>query len=211
MLSCLIVLTITFFVLTVYSVLQVNADVFNLETERWLTVKILDTSTSATLFVTILGALLVRHQFALSILPRINYTSTITTRQDTRNAAISHETWRVEIRNTGLGSAIINRTEYLLSLPETADNIYSSNISEVIKALTKISLLHGQDYWLGNLSSGFSLSPKDEFLVFEIKTEHIRKLKRLDLTLYFQGQLGDKYLKCISFISPISQSTLTNN
>lgn len=200
MLSCLIILTITFFVLTFYSILQTNADLFHLETERWLSIKILDTSTSATLFVTLLGALLVRHQFALSILPRINYTSTITTRQDTRNSAISHETWRVEIRNTGLGAAIINRTEYQIQLFQASSSHFFKTYHDIVTELAKIDLVLAQDYWLGNMSSGFSLAPKDEFLVFEIKTEHISKLKRLNLVIYFQGQLSDKYFRKISLV-----------
>lgn len=199
MLTCLSVLTSIFFILTIYSILQTNSELFNLRETRWLYIKILDTSTSATLFVTLLGALLVRHQFALGILPRINYTSAITTKHDTRNTNVSFETWRVEIRNTGLGSAIINHSEYLIEL-SIANETKSKSFADIIVELGKIDLVHGKDYWLGKMSSGFSLSPKDEFLVFEIKTEHIPKLNRLDMTLYFQGQLGDKYLREIRFI-----------
>ncbi len=204
MLTCLLTLAIAFFILTLYSIFQVNAGLFNVEPAKWLSIKILDTSTSATLFVTILGALLVRHQFALGILPRINYTSAFTAKQDTRNLSVSFETWRVDIRNTGLGAAIINRTSYLIKLAGANEPATSQSYNEIIKALSKSNLILGSDYWLGNITPGFSLSPKDEFLLFEIKTEHREKVKQLDMMLYFQGQLGDRYRREI-FLIPHSQ------
>ena len=200
MLVCLISLTIVFFLLTLYSVFQSNLDLLEIKKSTWSSFKILDTSTSATLFVTLLGALLVRHQFALSILPRINYKSSISTKPNRDNLNEKFETWRVEIRNTGLGSAIINRTEYSLQLAHVKENFDSCSANAVINELSKNNLIRGQDYWLENIAPGFSLSPKDECVVFEIRTEYAKKLKRLDMVLHFQGQLGDKYLREIRFI-----------
>lgn len=200
MLVCLISLTIVFFLFTLYSVLQSNLDLIKIEKSKWSSFKILDTSTSATLFVTLLGALLVRHQFALSILPRINYKSSINTKANKVDSNVTFETWRVEIRNTGLGSAIINRTEYSLQLLDAKETFNCCSANTVIDELSKNNLIRGHDYWLENIAPGFSLSPKDECVVFEIKTEHATKLKRLDLNLYFQGQLGDKYVRETRFI-----------
>lgn len=201
MLACLILLTTILFLLTLYSILQANSALFENVNTAWLSFKILDTPTAATLFVTALGALLVRHQFALSLLPRINYKSALSKRQNSQDLSVTFETWRVEMRNTGLGSAIINRTEYLLALPDAGNNIlYYHTFDKTIKELGQAGLIRGTDYWLENITPGFSLSPKDECPVFEIKTEHISKINRLDLVLYFQGQLGDKYCREIFFI-----------
>ncbi len=114
MLTCLLILAITLFLLTLYSILQTNAEVFPIGKSRFFSIKILDTASAASLFVTLLGALLVRHQFALGVLPRINYKSTRAERRNNQNSDGSYETWRVEILNTGLGSAIITRAEYML-------------------------------------------------------------------------------------------------
>ena len=200
MLTCLIILAVTLFLLTLYSILQTNAEVFHIVNSRFLSIKILDTASAASLFVTLLGALLVRHQFVLGVLPRINYKSRNTERRNKQNPNKSDETWRVEIRNTGLGSAIINRAEYRLELASTKSQFDYYTIEDILKELTRINLKVDRDYWIGNISNGFSLSPKDDFFVFEIKTEHIEKIKRLDLVLYFQGQLGDRYRKEISLI-----------
>ena len=102
------------FILMLYSIMQANLALFDLQRTIPLSFKILDTSSAATLFVTLVGALLVRHQFALGLLPRINYTSMSTTKKISQFSDVSCDIWRVEIRNTGLGSAIIDRAEYFL-------------------------------------------------------------------------------------------------
>lgn len=200
MLVCLLILTITFFLLTLYSVLQANSALFHLEASPFLSLKILDTSSAASLFVTLLGALLVRHQFALGLLPRINYKSAKTTRQNPQDSGEPFTTWRVELRNTGLGSAIINRADYRLELAGATSHCHFHTFDAIIRELAKIDWVRDRDYWIENINAGFSLSPKDDCFLFEIKTEHIAKLKRLDVALYFQGQLGDRYRRDISLI-----------
>jgi hypothetical protein len=50
------------------------------------------------------------------------------------------------------------------------------------------------------MSNGFSLAAKDDFFVFEIKLEHVNKIKRLEMGLYFQSQLGTRYEREINLI-----------
>ena len=203
MLTCLLVLSVTLFLLTLYSILQTNAGVFHLEGSPYFSIKILDTASAATLFITLLGALLVRHQFAVGVLPRINYKSTRIDRPNKQNPNETYETWRVEIRNTGLGSAIINRTEYMLERMKGNTDSASHSFEGILSELANLNLVRDQDYWIENITNGFSLSPKDDCFVFEIKMEQIKKLKRLDLVLYFQGQLGDRYRREIFLIPRI--------
>ncbi len=200
MLCCLITLTLTFFLLTIYSILQTNTTLLPPKATRFLSFKIMDTSSSASLFVTLLGALLVRHQFAMGLLPRINYKSTNATRQDSGSPMVSFETWRVEIRNSGLGAAVINSTRYVLELPSEKSNVCPGDHKDIIKGLTKLGLVRNSDYWLENITTGFALSSKEDCFVFEIKTEHIAKVERLDMMLYFQDQLGGKYCREIFLI-----------
>ena len=200
MLVCLLVLTITFFLLTLYSIAQANMDVWHIEASRWMTLKILDTSSAATLFVTVLGALLVRHQFALGVLPRINYKAAKTEKQNKRTTTGAFETWRVEIRNTGLGSAIVTQAEYFIEIPGSKTDPYPSTFDELISDLALMGLIRDRDFWIEKIASGFSLSPKDECFVFEIKLEQVTKIKGLHMALYFQGQLGDRYRREIFLV-----------
>ena len=200
MLTCLAILTITLFFLTLYSILQTNSEVLHLENSRLISIKILDPASAATLFITLLGALLIRHQFALGVLPRINYKSTKAEKLDKQNPNKTFETWRIEIRNTGLGSAIINRSEYMLEHVRSKNGSVCYTFEDLLKELAKINLVRERDYWIENISNGFSLSPKDDCAVFEIKMDHINKLKRLHLVLYFQGLLGDRYSREIILI-----------
>lgn len=169
MLGCLIILTLTFFLLTIYSILQANATLLPPKATRFLTFKIMDTSSAASLFVTLLGALLVRHQFAMGLLPRINYKSTNATRKDLGSPTASFETWRVEIRNSGLGAAVINNTRYVLELPSERSDGRAGDHKDMIKELAKAGLVRDSDYWLENITTGFALSPKEDCFVFEIK------------------------------------------
>lgn len=204
MLTSLLILTITFFIFTLYSILQNNAALFHLEHSHFLSLKILDTSSAASLFVTLFGALVLRHQFALSVLPRINYRSSLTVKNNNSPTNESCETWRVEIRNTGLGSATITGADYIVELTTSRTNVCVHTTENLIKELLKIGLIRNKDYWMDNTTSGFSLSPKDECFLSEIKTEHLNKLNHLSMILYFQGQLGDKYSKEISFLPHIT-------
>lgn len=204
MLTCLIVLTILLFLLTLLGILQTNGELFHLPTTRLFSIKIIDTSTAASLFVTLIGALLVRHQFVIGVLPRINYTSKTAERATKQNLNELLETWRVEIRNTGLGSAIINRLEYTIEPANGKVHLNHCTFEQALNQLAEIGLIREHDFWIGNMSSGFSLSPKDEFFVFEIELKHITKLKRLDLILDFQGQLGDRYRREINLIPVFS-------
>lgn len=167
---------------------------------RYLSFKILDTSSAASLFVTLMGALLVRHQFALGLLPRINYKSAKAIRKDSASPDASFSTWRVELLNSGLGAAVINSTKYLLELSDEKSGECSGGHKQIIQELAKVNLIRDSDYWLENITTGFALSPKEGCPVFEIKTEHLSKIKRLDMVLYFQDQLGGKYWREIFLV-----------
>lgn len=196
----LVLLTVVLFFLTLYSIVQTNAKVFHLEDSPFVSLKLLDTSTAASLFVTLIGALLVRHQFASSVTPRINYRSAKTERYDKQNRDEVFQTWHVEIHNTGLGSAIINRVDYLFE-PAGSKNCSSSySLDNIVKQFAAIDLIPERDYWMQNMSSGFSLAAKDDFFVFEINMKSVEKMTRLDMVLYFQSQLGNRYRRVISLL-----------
>lgn len=196
-LASLVILAITLFLLTVYSIVQANAKVFGLSNSPFLPIKLLDTASAASLFVTLVGALLVRHQFAVGVQPRINYKSTRAERHNKQSPGQPFETWRVELRNTGLGAAIVNRAEYFLKPADVKDYGYHCTREEVLKELATLDLVADRDYWIENITNGFTLSPKDDCFVFEIKMEHVDKLSCLDMVLYFQSQLGNKYRRLI--------------
>ena len=207
MLGCLVVLIATFFFLTLYSILQANLTLLPDEVIPYLSVKVLDTSTAATLFASLMGAMLLRHQFALGLLPRINYKSAKGTRKDSDNPEAFFLTWRVEILNSGLGAAIVNSTDYCLELSGGDEGRCTGGHKDIINQLTLVNLVRDQDYWLENITTGFALSPKDGCPIFEIKQEHLAKIQRLDMMLYFQDQLGGKYRREI-FLVPHQPAAL---
>lgn len=187
----LIVLTVIFFVLTLYSIIQANLDVFNIKHIQFFSLEILSTESSASLFVTLLGALLVRNQFVLGLRPRISYKS---------NSNDSGKTWQVKIKNAGLGAAIINRCEFELETSSGKCCTLPLGFEEVIMQLAEIKLVCEIDFSLGNISKGFTFPPQEEYAAFEIKMEHIYQIKRLNMLLHFQGFLGDKYYRKVVLI-----------
>ncbi|WP_276366224.1 hypothetical protein [Chryseolinea sp. H1M3-3] len=162
----------------------------------------LDTESSASLFVTLLGALVVRHQFVLGLRPRIGYKTMYATKELGPDSKEFCATWQVRIRNAGQGTAIINRSAFELETSPPKSNSSLHVLREVVKELAKSGLVRHKDYWLENITDGFTLPPKEECIVFEIKSEHVSKIKRLNMLLYFQGLLGDKYYRKILFIPP---------
>jgi len=200
-----LLLTAALFILAVYGVLQANQDLLSVGFKRYFVFKILDPSSASGLFVSAVGVLILRHQYGVSSRPRINYKTSVTTKTDTNNPAMPYEIWRVEIRNNGLGAAIINRAEYVLELAKADGSVYIGGYNQVLKELAKIDLVLDRDYSLENITTGFALPDKDSLLIFEIKKEHISKIKRLDITIYFQGQVGDKYCRGI-FCIPHGQT-----
>ena len=185
------VLTVTFFILTLYSILKENSAFLPEKAINFLSLKILDTSSSATLFVTLLGALIVRHQFVLGHHPRISYKSSFV--QNDNNI------WQVKILNVGLGPAIFYRLHFELET-ETNTQFFNIPFGEVLTGLQDAGLVHETDYKLENVSEGFTLSPKEECILFEIRKEQLSKLKHFSVVLHFQGMLGDKYCREILFI-----------
>jgi hypothetical protein len=200
MLTTLLTSTFVFFILTIHSIFQSNLNWFHIEASKFWSLKILDTDSAATLFVTLVGALLVRHQFAIGVLPRINYVSNTNNKQNGLEIIQESETWQVQIRNTGLGPAIINRVEYFLEISNSKEILKRYEFSSLIRKLTELNLNRDKDYTITNISSGFALTPKDELSVFDIHTAHLPKFKRLTMIVYFQSQLGDNYCREISLL-----------
>lgn len=184
-------LSFTFFSLTLYSILQENLPLLDFEKPRFLLVRVLSTEASASLFVTVLGALLVRNQFVLGLRPRISYKS---------DNIGSGTAWQVKIKNAGLGAAIINRCVFELETFNSTECSLPIEFEDVINNFSKIGLVYETDFSLGKISSGFTFPPQEEYTVFDIKTEHIHKVSCLNMILYFQGFLGDKYYRRIVLI-----------
>lgn len=206
MLVVLIVLTGILFCLLVFSIIQQNLALLGLKETGFLTLKILDANTAASLFVTLIGAILVRHQFALGLRPRVNYISSHATKNTPETASESCEVWQVVLHNAGSGSAIFNSIRFRIGIDAINQADYSKSHKEVVQALADIGLIKDQDYWLANVSKGSTLSARENRTIFEIKSSKIHLIKQLDATVHFQGLLGDKYSREL-FLIPRPQST----
>lgn len=189
----LILLTGILFGLLLFSILQQNLAFFELEHVRLLSFKILDTNTAASLFVTLIGAILVRHQFALGIRPAVNYTSATITKNYPVTSSVPCELWQVVLHNAGSGTAIFNSIRFRISVDAIYRGEYSKSHKEVVKALAEIGLVRDQDYSLANISRGSTLAPRESRAIFELKASKLHLIKQLDASIQFQGLLGDKY------------------
>lgn len=189
----LIVLTGILFSLLLFSILQQNLAFFDLEHVRLLSFKILDTNTAASLFVTLIGAILVRHQFALGIRPAVNYTSANVTKNYPVTSNTPCELWQVVLHNAGSGTAILNSIRFRIGIDGIDRGEYSKSHKEVVEALAEIGLVRDQDYSLANVSAGSTLAPRESRTLFEIKASKLQLIKQLDASIQFKGVLGDKY------------------
>ena len=111
------------------------------------------------------------------------------------------ETWRVEIRNSGLGAAIIKQSKYKLVLATNRKSEIHGPHQLMIQELAKTGLLQDEDYWLEQITPGFGLTSKESCFAFEIKTSHLDKIKAFEMLLVFSDQLGGKYSREIIYIS----------
>lgn len=189
-----------------FSIIQQNLALLGLKETGFLTLKILDTNTAASLFVTLIGAILVRHQFAPGLRPRLTYGSSHTTKNHPETIDESCEVWQVVLHNAGSGSAIFNSIRFRIGIDAINLADYSKSHKDIVQELADIGLIRDHYYWLVNISKGSTLSPKEDWPIFEIKASKIHLIKQLDATVQFQGLLGDKYNREL-FLIPRTQTT----
>jgi hypothetical protein len=196
----LVTLTVIMAGLLVYGVLQENKDLINKKYHYYFAVKILDTKTCASLFITLIGLILVRHHFLIGFMPILVY-ETRRTKKPSYDAIFQDcEVWQVKIRNVGLGAAKILKYEFRVGQTSISEDDHDQDYDEVTKLLHSINIVHDRDYCMEEITSGYTLPSKDEILIFEMNTAMLSKIKQLDLQITFSGLLGGRFIKDVFLI-----------
>jgi len=200
--------------LLIYSILQENIDLINKRYHTYFGMRILDTKTCASLFITLIGLLLVRHHFLIGFMPILVY-ETRRTKKPTFDAIFENcEVWQVKVKNVGLGAAKILKYEFRLNQSEIEDTSHDKNFDETIVALNDINIVYDKDFCLEEITSGYTLPSKDEMIIFEINTAILSKLRQLDLQITFSGLLGNRFVKDVFLIPRIelgAEEKVANN
>lgn len=191
-----------FFLLTLYAVAKDNVDVIYPDKKdpgRIFLIKytFFDAKTCCTIFITLLSLILVRSHFILGFKPRIIYESRDVNAVSTE--PIPGEIWLVQIKNVGLGAAIVESCQF-----RTGRNHDEFNFThqEIVTAYTSKDI-QASNYFLPNISVGYVFQPKDDKTLFKIKKTEAIKAGVLDMELKFKGLLGGEYTKII-FLLPVS-------
>ncbi|PPK98284.1 hypothetical protein [Parapedobacter indicus] len=210
----LMALTCLMAILLIYSILQENIDLINKRYHTYFGMRILDTKTCASLFITLIGLLLVRHHFLIGFMPILVY-ETRRTKKPTFDAIFENcEVWQVKVKNVGLGAAKILKYEFRLNQSEIEDTSHDKNFDETIVALNDINIVYDKDFCLEEITSGYTLPSKDEMIIFEINTAILSKLRQLDLQITFSGLLGNRFVKDVFLIPRIelgAEEKVANN
>lgn len=159
--------------------------------QSYFNLKILDTKSAITIFVSTLGLTLIRNQFLLGFKPRIIYEG-VKLKKGTIDFLHSTENvWSVKIKNVGLGAAVIETYKFRLNPNEGFDLTYH----EVIEHLKGKNLYREKDFFLNNITQGYTISAKDNLVIFELVLFRSEVLSCLDVQMTFQGFLGARYIK----------------
>lgn len=195
--TLLILLTLIFFCLTIHATLQNNPGLIG--ARDWLkeisALNLLDIKTSCSIFVSLLGLILVRHHFILGFKPRIIYETNKSIDETTKI-----EYWEVRVKNVGLGAAVIKKYVFRLNISSIDNKEYDCDFQELIETLQSHNIFLEKDFMLGNLTKGYTLTSKKEKVIFKICLPKAFGIKQLDLKMIFIGFLGGKYKKEVYLI-----------
>jgi hypothetical protein len=192
----LVTLCSLFFLLTIYCIIKDNIEVFDdhnyfKKHKDLFKYSIFDAKTACTGFVTLISVILVRQHFILGFKPRINYKS-----REVRiplSETVCGDIWEVQICNSGLGAAIVEKCDYLIKANNKATN---KTYLEVIQFFDNNSVT-ATDFFLPFISKGFVFPAKDERVLFQIKKSKIINDSEIYIQFTLKDFLGAKYHKVV--------------
>ena len=179
------------FLLLSYSILKDNSSLMIPNIQKFLKFQFLDTKSIFTVFISLVGLVLVRHHFIQSFRPRINYELNKVEKGATNFLHKDESVWQAKIINAGLGPAVIE--DYCFRTSENDE--YSLSFDSLVHKLESFDLILDVDYSLNNVTKGYTISAKDSLIAFELVLYKGEKIKCLDIQIQFKGFLGDNYRK----------------
>jgi hypothetical protein len=193
-------LTFLFFLLTVYAVVKSNPGLGSTQSKEFFSLELLDTKTACTIFVSLVGLLLLRHQFVIGYRPKLIYEGSKKDAANHPELPENNLVWQVKIKNVGLGTAIFSDFKFRLSLNQTEDKSYDLGFFDTVEKLEEEGFRFEEDYYLANITNGYAMTTKEEKIVFEVILPKGHGIKQLDLKMTFEGYLGGKYRKEVYII-----------
>ena len=184
--------------MTAFAVVQDNFRSVDWSNQTFWQLKLLDTKSSITILVSLLGLLVVTKKFVKSFSPYIVYESSFS--PESKFGLVSQKVrfWSVTLRNAGLGTAVITNVSYKIAF--TDGKICSANNSTVIDYFKENQLTYEKDFSVMRLSRGYAIASKEHVCIFEIPTENSSRVSLFDIKYEYKGFLGDRYTKEIHCI-----------
>jgi hypothetical protein len=181
-------LLLIFLIFSGYAFIQEN----QLSSKQIFKYKLLDLKSAITILFTVAGLILVRKHFVLGLMPRIIYEARKHDKEKTWLLNSNESVWAVKIKNVGLGPAIMLSISFRLKV----DGEYMG-YQKFIEELRLKGLCLERDFYLSNITLGYTIPSKDEACIFEVVINKTIDLKCLDVKMEFKGLLGEKYSKVV--------------
>jgi hypothetical protein len=93
--------------------------------------------------------------------------------------------------NVGLGPAEIESYKFRLD----PVGKYNLTFHGLIEKLAELGLKLDSDYFLNNITKGYTVAQKEPLIIFEASLYKLDTLRCFDIEIRFKGYLGNKYIK----------------
>ena len=181
---------------------------------------------SVTIFIAVLGTLIVREQYVESVMPYVTYRcfqgseSLVPLNQRAiyrfqsleifkqRSSNINQQSvnelyWNTSFRNDGSGQAMIKAVSYTFEFIDEPVVHSISSFEDVINILSNKGIIHGVDCWLAYFSSGGAIRPDHDYPLFTAPISCALKFRIVDIKIVYRNLLGDLFEKNIYCIPRI--------
>jgi hypothetical protein len=153
---------------------------------------ILDTESSITILVALLGLKITLRSYHQSHSPKLTYKSLLLNESLSGLSKEHQPFWNVSLSNIGSGMA--ENISYEVEWSWAVDGTVKKGEVSAFHADAKLkNWLHGQDYELNLLSTGFALAQGGVFTLFEMSTKHRPAIKQMKLILHYENIHGDRF------------------
>jgi hypothetical protein len=208
------------------SFIHKNVNYQDLPLFKFWALELMGLDQSLTIFMAALGTLIVREQYAESVMPYVtyrcfqNFEPLLPLNQrvihrlkpieifNPRGNNISQKNvnelyWNASFRNDGSGQAMIKAISYTFEFTDESVVYSLSSFQDVINILSKKGIIHGVDCWVAYFSSGGAIRPDHDYPLFTAPIPCALKFRIVDIKIVYKNLLGDLFEKNIYCIPRI--------
>lgn len=178
--------------LLVHAFVRTNQDIFLRDSSaQFWRIVVLNIDTATGLFVSFLGLIAARHQYAQSQQPRLAFTGF----SDDKDAGLR----RVSLLNTGAGRALLHSIAWRIVTPNCS-NVNQENFDldhdALIEGLEELGLCAPDDFFVTRISPKATVPPNDAWELFRGNTLKLGSVvQSVDIRTVYRGIVGDAYYK----------------